>query len=98
MLHKFMKYLFPTRSVRDKLPLLSVAYSGEHYRGDSGKINQEWITILIQLGIARTRADALRVIKQHKGKTLQQIVNIEKRKHRHVPRMILAWRRFKRLW
>ena len=90
-----LKYLFPKRRLQHELPLLPLGYSSKNGHVDPAL--KGTIDLLKGYNLAKTDADAMRLIRQYKGKTGPQIVKILKRHRRRVPPLKRAWRRFKRL-
>lgn len=95
MIRSIIRYLFPGIRTVDRLPLLPLDYSIEE------KIipkDEEAIRLLKGNQIARTTADALRILRANPGKSVQDIVREYQRKRRRFNRIIRAFYRFKRLW
>jgi len=101
MTKSLIQYLFPPRTPREKLPLLPTRASGEHSR--YGEPPPEWayaIRTLRELALARTEADAVRVLRRRKYPEvrLEKIVKLERRERRYESRLRRAWRRFKEMF
>jgi hypothetical protein len=97
MTHPLLRYLFPPRSYRNKLPLLSKEYSSKI--GPEVPANLKLgVDMLKGHAVARTDQDALRLIRRYPGKSIRAIIKAEKRKRRPKNRWVRAWQRLKRLW
>lgn len=97
MTHPLIRYLFPPRSNRNKLPLLSKEYSSK-IGPDVPPHLREGVNLLKGHAVARTDQDALRLIRRYNGKSIRAIIKAEKRKRRPANRWLRAWQRLKRLW
>ena len=94
-MRSIIRYLFPRIRTVDRLPLLPLDYSIEE------KIipkDEEAIRLLKGYQIARTDADARRVLRANPGKSVHDIVKENQRHRRRFNRIIRAIWRFKRLW
>jgi hypothetical protein len=94
-----IKYLFPKLRDRDKLPLLPLEWSSStsrHGRPDSELANHR--EALKSNSLARTDQDADRLLRLHKDKPINEVIQIAKRNRRREPRLKRALRRLKRLW
>jgi len=99
MIKALFHYLFPPRRIQDRLPLLPRDWSSEHSR--MGQHPDELgfdVRMLKGHGVARTDADAYRLIEKHRRAAHKKIVKEEKRLRRKTPRLLRAWERLKRLW
>jgi hypothetical protein len=95
---KLWSYLFPPITIKSQLPLLPREWSSAHSRVQSRVTQQGDIQILKGFGVARTDADALRLLKRHHDKHVLDIAMLAQRKRKRKPRIIRAWDRLKRLW
>jgi hypothetical protein len=99
MIRRLYRYLFPPRRLQSKLPLLPRRYSSEHCpTGQLPAADARKAAYLKLHGVARTDADAYRLLAEHEGLSVQKIIKMEKRKRRFANRWRRAWRRFWRLW
>jgi hypothetical protein len=99
-LKSLIRYLFPPTRKKQRLPLLPLEFSSDHYRSamPDDEESSRYRLQLIGFGLARTQADAQRVLDRYPNAHIREIVKAEKRQRRRQPRIIRAWRRLKRLW
>lgn len=96
---RIFRYFFPKRRVRQRLPLPPLHYSSAHSPwGDPPPELDADIRRLMWQGLAATRQDGYRLLRKHQGKTLREIIRLERRSRYVHPRLQRAWRRFKRIW
>ena len=93
------RYFFPKRSVRQRLPLPPLHYSSTTSPwGEPPAELDASIRRLMWQGLAATRQDGYRLLRKHQGKSLREIIKLERRKRYALPQLRRAWRRFKRIW
>ncbi|MCC6975534.1 MAG: hypothetical protein IT322_16125 [Anaerolineae bacterium] len=96
---RIFRYFFPKRRVRQRLPLSPLHYSSAHSPwGDPPPELEADIRRLMWQGLAATRQDGYRLLKKHPGKTLREIIRLERRRRYAMPRLRRAWRRWKKVW
>ncbi len=99
MLKKLWSYHFPKPRPQSRLPLLSRRYSSEYSAtGAPPPELRETYAVLKALNLARTDADAWRVLLRHPGEPLTKIIKIEQRIRRPEGMIAKGWRRHKLLW
>ena len=98
-MRRIIRYLFPRLRAADKLPRLPRRISGEYsvYGKPPTSLADE-INLLKALSLARTDADAHRLLVHHNGKPLADIIRIEERQRRRSNRFRRAWNRLKARW
>lgn len=91
------RFFYPKRKLRDQIPLGPRRYSGDQhpYEGDFDKTAARFLQYA---GVAKTEADAIRLLHKHKGARPHEIARIEQRQRRFWGRSKRAWKRFKRIW
>jgi hypothetical protein len=94
---RLIKYLFPPRKTRQKLPLLSLRWSSDQCPYPSKRNFDYEIYMLQAAGVARTPEDCLRLLHTY-GPWCQTIIQAERRKRRFKPRLVRAWERLQRIW
>jgi len=95
MIPSIIRYLFPKIRTVNRLPLLPLDYSVD----DPNVGNEdEAIRLLMGNQIARTRADARRILRANPDKSVREIVRERQRHRRRLGRIIRAFWRFIRLW
>ena len=93
---KLLRYLFPYRSPRQRLPPRQLQFSGKYSReGHVEPTVETWHLYGHQ--VARTHADAHRLLEKHAGKSLIHIVKKERRRRQYKNRFYLAFLRYRRL-
>ena len=95
MIRRLLRYLFPRPRLRDRLPLLPLEWSMDtpvkpHRR--------QAIELIKGFDLARTDADAKRLLVRYRGQPINTIIQAERRIRRREPRIKRGWRRLKRLW
>jgi hypothetical protein len=96
-MHPLLRYLFPPRTARNKLPLLSKEFSSKIGPDVPAHLTQA-VNMLKGHAVARTDQDALRLMRRYPDQSIRQIIKAEKRKRRPANRWVRAWTRLKRLW
>lgn len=99
IIRDFRRYLFPRRSIRDQLPLSPRRFSSAHQPW--GAVPDKLRPAIVKLqwaGVARTDADALRLIKRYEPLSVEAIIAKERKARRFLKPFALAWKRFKRVW
>jgi hypothetical protein len=98
MFRRMLTYFFPPKKPRDNIALLPLRYSSPHGHNTIPPHYRHWIKILKLKSLARTDADAMRLIKRYKGNDLDQLIRIVTRKRRYFGKFKLAWFRLRRIW
>ncbi len=95
MIRRLLRYLFPRPRLRNRLPLLPLDWSMDtpvkSHRRQAVELVKGW-------DLARTNADAIRLLNRYRGQPVNAIVQAERRNRRRDPRLQRAWRRLKKLW
>lgn len=92
-----LKYLFPKRKLQERIRLLSRAASSKQMPYSDAPDGWE-VRRLMAHGVAKTREDAIRLMKKYPFKTTRVIIQTERRKRRIAGRFRRAWERLKRSW
>lgn len=94
---RLLKYLFPRRRLQQRLPLLSRDPSSDQspYTDDPDPF---WVRRLMAAGCAKSRQDAIRLIRRYPGVGIDQLIRSERRRRRLKSRIGWAWFRFRRMW
>ncbi len=61
-------------------------------------VDRRPLSMLKAAGVARTDADALRLLHEYDGQPVLAIIRAEKRTHHYLGPWRRAWRRFRRIW
>ena len=91
------RYFFPKIRLREKLPLLPTSFSSDTHP-HSFEADDHTIRLLKGAGVARTTADAHRLIHKQKYRSAAEIIQRVKPKRRRLSRLAKAWQRFKALF
>jgi len=97
LLKDALHYLFPRRSLQSRIRLLSRDPSSE--KSPYLDNEDDWtVRFFMAHGVAKTREDAIRLMKRYPGKPARLIIQTERRKRRIAGRWRRAWERLKRSW
>src|ERR1041385_6311169 len=92
-----LRYLFPKRRLKSKLPLLPLQWSSTHgINVDPARALD--IAMLKGHGIARTDQDAMRLLEKHSDLKTHELIKKSKRPRRPKQRIARAVNRLKRIW
>lgn len=94
---KVFRYFFPKRPLRARLPLPPRRYSSEQTPYPIPPERRAECRLLIAAGVARTQADAYRLILENPNMNYRQIIRKTKRKRRPRPRWVTFLLRLKKL-
>lgn len=92
---KVIRFLFKPPRLKRRLPLLPLEPSSEHSRYAPAPRHQQDIEILRSAGLARTRADAERILRRYPGVRIGKVVKAMERKRRRKPALVIAWYRLR---
>ena len=99
MIRRILRYLFPKRRLQSRLPLISRRYSSAiNAYGEPPAEARRAIRRLMVAGVALTPADGWRLLREHQGEGVGEIIKKTRRKRHPVGRWRRAWRRFRSLW
>jgi len=96
MIKAAFRYFFPKTTNQQRLPPLTPKFSSS--RGeDVPPALVRTVRLLKGFGIARTDQDAMIVIRQNPGKSLNELLKLRPERRR-IPRLLRARERLKDLW
>jgi len=101
MIMRILVYLFPKRHLREKLPLLPRQFSSNHFPGAIPEHVHEEISFIRLAGLARTDADAYRLLKGYHKQgigRIDQIIKLASRERRQMSTWARAKRRFRAMF
>lgn len=97
MLQRLITYLFPPKKLIHNLPLAPRRYSSKLGERTPEEL-KEVVFFLQAWGLARTEADAMRLVRKYPGKSIKEIRKAEARERRRFDRWKMFKSRLKRLW
>lgn len=95
MIRAFRRYLFPPRTIRQRLPLLPTAYTSDQGRYTC---DPDDARALMSAGVAITPADAARLLAKYPDTPVVKVIQLSRRKRKFLGRVATAWKRFKELF
>lgn len=95
---QLLKYLFKGPRLKQRLPLLPLSASSDECRMGIDEEREAELALLVQAGVAKTEADAMRLLLKHPSETVGSVAKEEKRQRRYKNRWLLAGHRAGRLW
>jgi hypothetical protein len=93
-----IRYLFRGARLKQRLPLLPTRASSQECRYAVDPARQVDLNLLIRSGVAKTQADAMRLLVQYPGAKITDVIAAARHERRHRGRLSMAWHRFTRLW
>jgi len=97
MIRRLITFLFPHKKLIQNLPLAPRRYSSALGERTPDEL-KETVKFLKGWGLARTDADAMRLVRKYPGKTIKEIRVAEARERKRFDRWKIFKARLRRLW